>query len=78
MKNLPLKIVNKGHNRRTFYVSDVCPNLTLSVNSLNGEINIESIRALEEQIRERECAIADLKRAETPSSDASTLPPQLT
>ena len=78
VKNLPFKIVNKGYNRRTFYASDVCPNLTLSANSLNGEINIESIRALEEQIRERESVIADLKRAETPSSDASTLPPQST
>ena len=78
MKNLPVKIVNKGHNRRTFYTSDVCPNLTLSVNSLNGEINIEAIRALEEQIREQESAIANLKCARIPSSDASTLPPQST
>ena len=76
MKNLPFKIVNKGYNRCTFYASDVCPNLTLSVNSLNGEINIESIRALEEQIREREGAIADLKCARIPLSDDSTLPPQ--
>ena len=44
---------------------------------LSGEINIKSIQALEEQIREHERAIIKLKRARNALLNISTLPPEV-
>jgi len=45
---------------------------------MNGETNIESVRTLEEQIRERERAVTALKLALAPSLGDSTVSPQST
>ena len=44
---------------------------------MNGETNIESILALDEQIREQEKVIAKLKRARNSFLNISKLPPEL-
>ena len=70
------KITNKCLDQRKLCPSDVCPDLTRSENSLDdSEINIESIRALEEEIRDRESPITNLRRTRIPQLDASTLSP---
>ena len=51
--------------------------LTRLGNRLNGETNLESILALEEQIREQEKVIAKLKRARNSLLVISKLPPEL-
>ena len=51
------------------------PNLV--ENRLSGEINVESILALEEQIREHEKALVKLKRSRNALLNISTLPPEV-
>ena len=46
-------------------------------NRLNGEINIESILALDEQIRQHERAIINLKRTRNSLLNVSKLPPEV-
>ena len=52
-------------------------NLTRLENRLNGEINIESILAPDEQIREQEKVIAKLKCARNSLLNISKIPPEL-
>jgi len=52
-------------------------NLTKVENRLSGEVNVESILALDEQIREHETVIAELKRARNSLLNISKLPPEL-
>jgi len=77
-KNPHLNVTNKHHSRRKLGAPGVHRNLTRSENRLNGETNTESIRILEEQIRERERTVANLKLALTPSLGDSTGSPQAT
>ena len=51
--------------------------LTQLGNRLSGETNIESILALDEQIREHEMAIARLKRSRNSLLNVSKLPPEV-
>ena len=76
VKNPRFKITNNSHYRRKLCASDARPGLTRSNNSLNNEIDIGSILALEEQIGARERAIVGLKCLQIPSSDASVHPAQ--
>ena len=52
-------------------------NLTRSESRLRGEINIQPILALDEQIREHEAALIKLKRARNSLLNVSTLPPEV-
>ena len=51
--------------------------LTQSENRLSGEINIKSIRALDEQIRGHETAIAKLKRTRNSLLNVYKIPPEV-
>jgi len=72
VKSSPFKVANNHCGRRKLGAPGVHRNLTRSENRLNGETNTESIRILEEQIRERERTVANLKLALTPSLGDST------
>ena len=78
VKNSHLKVTNKHWSRRKLGASGVHRNLTRSENRLNGETNIESIRVLEGQIRERERTVTILKLALTPLTGVPTVSPQST
>ena len=51
--------------------------LTLLGNRLSGETNIKSILALDEQIRQHEATIAELRRARNSLLNISKLPPEM-
>jgi len=73
MRNSHLEVANKYCGRRKLGASGIHRNLTQSENRLNNKTNLESIRALEEQIRERERAVIALKLASTPLLGVPTM-----
>ena len=72
---------SRSKTTRTVDVSKEIPSfsqlLTRLENSMDREINVESIRALEEQIKEHEGAIIKLKRARNSLLNVSVLPPEV-
>lgn len=57
-KSQTLKIANKHHNQRKPTHPGFFPDLTQSENRPRGEVNIFSILALEQEIREHERVIS--------------------